>query len=239
MMMFLLLLAGLACLVAAGSFVWLAIVAFRTHILWGLAVLFLPLAPIVFAVMNWHDAKKPFLVNLGSSVLAVMLFFGAGGAAFMMATQMSPETMAVTGPELQVDSNQAYALADAAPPDEPEEAPAALDTPDDDEGSSNDHDALAIALNPSSLREQSEQASVAQTMRRPRRSPGDEIPVDEIDESYVGSTLRVVSNDGLDSRARLIAVDGAVLSFERDIGIGAVTFDLRPGEIEAVYLTDR
>jgi len=240
MMFFLLLLAGLACLVAMASFIWLAIVAFKQHILWGLAVLFLPLAPIVFAVMNWHESKKPFLINVGSSLAAVVLFFGAGGAAFMMAAQMAPEALAVTSPELETGSNAAYILAEATPPARPESAPVALvrepgtlgQSPSDDRES-------PITLPPSSVRLDPVQAGMAASMRSVRRSPGDEIPLDEIDETYVGAILRVVSRDGLDSNARLTAVAPTVLSFERDIGIGTITFDLNYREIEAVYLNRR
>jgi hypothetical protein len=220
MMIFLLLLAALACLVATASFIWLAIVAFKKHILWGLAVLFLPLAPIVFAIMNWHESKKPFLINVGSSLAAIVLFFGAGGAAFMMATQMAPEAIAVAGPEFEAGSNPAYVLAEATPPAGPESAPAILGQ---EPGTS----------------DQSSSGERELPSRRARRSPGDQIPLDEIDETHVGAILRVVSKDGLDSNARLTAVAPTVLSFERDVGIGTVTFDLNHREIAAVYLTGR
>jgi hypothetical protein len=211
MMIFLLLLAGLLCLVSTASFIWLAVIAFQKHILWGIAVLFLPLAPIVFAIMNWHASKKPFLISVGSSALAIVLVFGAGGAAFMMGAPMASEAMAVAGSEFETDSgsNPAYVLAEATPPVTP-----------------------AVRLDPA-------QAGMATQMRKTRRSAGDEIPLDEIDETYVGAILRVVSKDGLDSNARLTAVAPTVLSFERDVGIGTITFDLNHSEIDAVYLTGR
>lgn len=48
------------------SLVWLIIQAFRRHYLWGLAVLFLPIAQIVFAVAYWDRARRPVLVGLVS-----------------------------------------------------------------------------------------------------------------------------------------------------------------------------
>jgi hypothetical protein len=238
MMIFLLLLAGLACLVATASFIWLAIVAFKQHILWGLAVLFVPFAPIVFAIMYWHDSKKPFLINLASSVLAVMLVFGAGGTALLMGARMAPEMMADAGMEFEPDSNAAYVLAEATPPPAPQSGPVSLPSHERDT-SRDDRDALAITLQPTSPHLEASQAGMASPMRRSRRSPGDEIPLDEIDETYVGSVLRVVSRDGLDSNARLTTVTPTTLSFERDVGIGTVAFDLSHREIEAVYLTGR
>jgi len=241
MMIFLFLLATLACLVATASFIWLAIVAFKKHILWGLAVLFLPLAPIVFAIMNWHESRKPFLISVGSSVLAIVLVFGAGGAAFMMGAPMASDAMAVEGFEVETSSNPGYVLAGATPPAAPESAPVALGrepgTPGP--GSSGERELPSITLEPSAVRLEPVQSGMAAPMRKVRRSPGDEIPLDEIDETHVGAILRVVSKDGLDSNARLTAVGPTVLSFERDVGIGTVTFDLSHREIEAVYLTGR
>ena len=241
MMIFLLLLAGLACLVATASFIWLAIVAFQKHILWGLAVLFLPFAAIVFAIMNWHESRKPFLINVGSTVLAIVLIFGAGGAAFMMGAPMASEAMAVAGTEFEAGPNPAYVLAEATPPAAPESASVALGQESGTRGqsSSGDRELPSITLEPSAVLLDPTQAGMGTQMRKTRRSPGDEIPLDEIDETLVGAVLRVVSKDGLDSNARLTAVAPTVLSFERDVGIGTVTFDLNHREIDAVYLRRR
>jgi len=40
------------------------IVAFKTHIGWGLGSLFIPLVGIVFVIMNWQETKTPFLRSL-------------------------------------------------------------------------------------------------------------------------------------------------------------------------------
>lgn len=66
----LLLIVGLAGLV---GFIWLLVVAFKTHVLWGLACLFLPFATVVFAILNWRQAAKPFLLHTASSVLIFVL----------------------------------------------------------------------------------------------------------------------------------------------------------------------
>jgi hypothetical protein len=230
----------MACLVATASFIWLAVVAFRKHILWGIAVLFLPFAPIVFAIMNWHESKKPFLINVGSTVLAIVLIFGAGGAAFMMGAHQASEAMAAANSEPGTGSNPAYILAETTPPGAPESAPAPLrqEPRDLDRSSRIDRELPAITLEPSAVRLEPVQAGMATPMRKSHR-PGDEIPLDEIDETLIGSILRVVSKGGLDSHARLTAVTPTMLSFERDVGIGTASFDLSHQEIDAVYLTDR
>jgi len=42
----------------------LLVKAFQTHILWGLGSLFVPLVSLVFVIMHWDVAKKPFLMYL-------------------------------------------------------------------------------------------------------------------------------------------------------------------------------
>lgn len=52
--------------------IWLLIIAFQKHILWGLATIFVPFAGLVFVCMNWNRTAAPFLINL----LAVGLYLG-------------------------------------------------------------------------------------------------------------------------------------------------------------------
>ncbi|MBK1722468.1 hypothetical protein [Thiocystis violacea] len=59
--------------IALAAFVWLLVVAFQTDILWGLACLFLPFATLIFGILHWDRAAKPFLAHLGSSFLALIL----------------------------------------------------------------------------------------------------------------------------------------------------------------------
>jgi hypothetical protein len=54
--------AGLA-LWLLGAFAFL-VAAFRENILWGLAVLFLPVAALVFLVLHWPRAKNAFFLEL-------------------------------------------------------------------------------------------------------------------------------------------------------------------------------
>ena len=61
----------------------LLIKAFQTHILWGLGSLFVPFVSLIFVIMHWDIAKKPFLMGLIS-----IPFYIAG-------TAMLPSGMAV------------------------------------------------------------------------------------------------------------------------------------------------
>ena len=59
------------------------IIAFKTHIGWGLASLFIPLVAFVFVFMHWQETKTPFLrwlIGLGVTIVGgVIGALGAGG----------------------------------------------------------------------------------------------------------------------------------------------------------------
>lgn len=64
---------GFGLLLLGGLFFIIA--AFRESILWGLAVLFLPIVPLIFLVLHWQRAKGPFFIQLyglGFVLLAVL-----------------------------------------------------------------------------------------------------------------------------------------------------------------------
>jgi len=42
----------------------LLIAAFKTHILWGVGIIILAPAAVVFTVLHWGVAKNPFLLQL-------------------------------------------------------------------------------------------------------------------------------------------------------------------------------
>ena len=228
-MLLLLALAALAGLVAFASFVWLLVVAFKTHVGWGLAVLFLPLAPIVFAIKHWQASKRPFLLNLGSSLASLTLFFAAGGVAVMTAAGMAADSAAMgdpssdqLAPQVSEEVAEDVAVTDSASARGPD---ASGPTPAPYEG--------VAGLEPSSPSMESIEATLAVPTPRQRRIHG-EISVDQIDDSHVGNALRVVSRSGTNTLAVLTAVSPSELTFAREVGGGTIEFVLRRDEIESV-----
>ena len=57
------------------------IVAFKTHIGWGLASLFIPFVGIVFVIMHWQQTKTPFLRGLICVAVQIVGMVIAGYAA--------------------------------------------------------------------------------------------------------------------------------------------------------------
>ena len=57
------------------------IAAFRVSVLWGLGCLLVPLISLVFLILHWREAKKPFFVELAGVPFAVLgLLLGGGGS---------------------------------------------------------------------------------------------------------------------------------------------------------------
>lgn len=91
---------GIGVLALLGGLVWTIINSFRSGIVWGLIVLFVPFGPLIWLVTHWEDGKFPFLTYLaGVFVLVigiVVTALGAGPASRpMKPLTISSDTTAV------------------------------------------------------------------------------------------------------------------------------------------------
>jgi glutaredoxin len=76
---------GIGVLASLIGWVLLLVAAFRQHVGWGVASLFVPAASLVFTVLHWAEARRGFLIQLmGLLVLSVGVLAandaGAGGS---------------------------------------------------------------------------------------------------------------------------------------------------------------
>jgi hypothetical protein len=62
------------CVAQTAAMIWLDVAAFRTSLGWGFGTLFIPVVGLIFALVHWEVAKKPFL-TLVASVVATFLTF--------------------------------------------------------------------------------------------------------------------------------------------------------------------
>lgn len=53
--------------------IWFLVVAFRQTVWWGLGSIFIPFVALIFLIMHWSDAKKPFFVSLLGTVIMVVI----------------------------------------------------------------------------------------------------------------------------------------------------------------------
>lgn len=52
--------------------IWLLIEAFKTNIWWGLGCLFISFISLVFIIMHFDVAKKPFFISLAGTVIMII-----------------------------------------------------------------------------------------------------------------------------------------------------------------------
>ncbi|MCK5834976.1 MAG: hypothetical protein KAG98_04525 [Lentisphaeria bacterium] len=57
--------------------------AFKVHVGWGLGCMFLPIVPLVFLILHWDVAKRPFL----RSLLAIPFYLIGGVLVGMTVAQ--------------------------------------------------------------------------------------------------------------------------------------------------------
>lgn len=69
---------GLGIFIIGG--IGLLIAAFRTSILWGLAVLLIAPVAIIYLVIHWQDAKGPFKLQVLGLLIIVILAYTSGGS---------------------------------------------------------------------------------------------------------------------------------------------------------------
>ena len=60
--------------------IWFLVVAFRQSVWWGLGSIFIPFVSLIFLIMHWADAKKPFFVSLLGAVIIVVVAILMPGA---------------------------------------------------------------------------------------------------------------------------------------------------------------
>ena len=66
-------------IIALVGWIMFLIVAFKESILWGIGCLIFAVVGLVFLVLHWNDAKKPFFIWLaGGAILFVARTLGGG-----------------------------------------------------------------------------------------------------------------------------------------------------------------
>ncbi len=82
-------------LLAFAGYIWLVVTGFRKNIFWGILVLlFSPLTAVIFAALNWFDAKKAFIAY----ILPTLIMFGTYGYMF---SKIGPENLAEINKRMQ------------------------------------------------------------------------------------------------------------------------------------------
>jgi hypothetical protein len=258
MLMILMLLAWAAGLVCLVSYIWLTVVAFKKSLGWGLAVFFLPLAFIVFAVKHWTEAKMPFLVHAGS----VAVFFVAVGSAMLgMVSQIPTGELtaddAAAFIESTMDQMEKSGMLDAKEQQELDRMRATLQDIKAEAGTAGN---VQPSPSPETTTIQLEQVAGDSTspelpsgiskstrslpkdlISRHRRSSSanldGSIPLSEAAD-HIGEMMRI-QGQNVDTFGRLTKVEADRFTFERRLAAGLVYFELGTRDIETLTIIER
>lgn len=61
--------------------IWIVVLAFKESVLWGLGSLFVPFVALIFVILHWDVAKKPFFISLASIPCYILAAVVASSAA--------------------------------------------------------------------------------------------------------------------------------------------------------------
>jgi hypothetical protein len=233
----------LAGLVAGSALLWMVSRAFRKHVAWGLAVLFLfPVAAVIFGIRHWREEKGPFLVYVtaftAAMVLAYVDFVAQGGWDILRAALLIPPqtSQAAAGGDTHTSFLQASLntvrerLAperDRAPvaplPPEPASVPPAATDPAPEA----DTRAVPEQRKPTVKSAKSTVLGVHYRVTY--------VPIDPADaNAYVGMTVKVKRSNRVEQDCVLRRVSPTALRFEQHLRGGTFSFTYRANDIESL-----
>jgi len=223
-------------IIAMVSYLWLMVEGFKKHIVWGIGIFFIPFISIVFAVVHWKEAKKPFLINLLSSILLVAVLFEPMTAAMKESVQVMQrvETGELTEQQAQqmmVDRMRQILMGDTVTITDDD-----LLTPEEQE-----IQALQAELkikNDAARASQAyaqEQASKRVQVEKELRKVNVFTPIKLSQaKKYVGQKLRIVSFEGIERQGILRSAGFDRLTLDRKLAGGQFNFDVLTKDIKTI-----
>ncbi len=97
---------GAALILCTIASIWFLIAVFKENVLWGLAVLFLPVAGLIFLILHWEDVRVPFLLNLVGCILMAIAIFG--GLSITPSELLAGTTTSANQPEAPKDPSFSF-----------------------------------------------------------------------------------------------------------------------------------
>lgn len=204
------------------AWVWLLVVSFKEHVLWGIGNLLLPFPlAIVFAILHWQEAKKPFLLYMGTSILVTVIWFNLFADTFKQSIEIAQqqESGQITEEEAQRRMFEMFGM--DVPPELQKDA---------EQQTTSDEIAK--------LTEQLEQGPAAGASQEPQRVEVYKLIKLSQATQYIGKTIRVTSRTGIVKEGTLKTVKYDRLTLERQLRGGEFAFDIRNSDIARIEVQD-
>jgi len=216
-------------LVLIGSLM-IVIEAFKISFWWGLAVLFIPLAGLVFVIMNWREGRNGAYVLILGTLLSGVAFYGGADRELELGKQLDKANVDVN--KIPMDPRVSELL---------EQRPTMVEVPNEEaaqaQGIDTEKDLYEIEA------EQEEAPLVIPMIEEAKKAKPVEMqkvamayqPVSRKRlPEYLGSSLRVHTTDGRDHEGVLIEVSdyNEALYLSQRVASGDVTYEYPFAKVE-------
>jgi hypothetical protein len=216
-------------LVLAGSLM-IVIEAFKISFWWGLAVLFIPLAGLVFVVMNWREGRNGAYILILGTLLSGVAFYGGADRELELGKQLDKANVDVD--KIPIDPRFSELL---------EQRPTMIEVPNEEaaqaQGIDTEKDLYEIEAEQEEaplvipLIEEAKKAKPAELQKVPMAyQPVSRKRLPE----YQGSSLRVHTIDGRDHEGVLVEVSdyNEAIYLSQKVASGDVTYEYPFAKIE-------
>jgi len=212
-------LAAVGVIISLVGGVWLVILAFRQSLLWGLATVFIPFAALVFAVMFWDEAKRPFFISIAGSAVATLAAFLAVGAGVH---RLAGDMVEIGESDWQAGGDSAFVAPTAVP---------TLPAPESTVPDATVEDDVAVIF---------ESTAVPSPTPRPTRTP---TPVVEATEEWtmsdqleakLGELVKLQLRTGQVVNVYIAEVRDGRVGVRQRVGGGTVTYTIAVDEIARI-----
>lgn len=210
---------GVLGIIGLVSFIWVVVIAFKEHILWGFGCLFVPLVIIIFGIIHWDKVKKPFLVYIIVSIIMAVLYVKIFFAMFQQAGVMDLGTQVETGQITQQEAEQRIQqrMAEMFGVDAGQ-LPATTEQP-----SSTSDQISALTEQMNERAEQAEQQAAAAAPQRIKVFNNFKLSQAR---QYIGEKVRIITRSDIEKQGKLREVKHDRLVLERNLRGGDFAFEV-------------
>jgi len=199
--------------------IWFIVIAFRQSVVWGLVVIFVPFASLVFLVKYWQQAKTSFFIQL----IGTVLYFAGTWSVVTGNLPGNLHRQPLTSSPAAERAHQG------------DDTPlASLDTrdiqPDRDEAPA-PPGASAHAEPPPAPAAPPAQTAQAGKASNPAKPPGPHRVRISQAHRHIGEPMRITGSNHVVRRGTLREVKGDALVFERQLQGGSMAFSMHSKDI--------
>lgn len=218
---------GLLGIVGLVSFIWVVVIAFKQDVIWGLGCLFIPLIIIVFGIIHWDKAKKPFMVYIVCSIILaamyVKIIYAVVSESGALDLNAQVESGQITEQEAQQQIEQKMAEMFGLAPGQMPGGGEKMQSAEDKVGS------LTEQMNERARQAEQEAAPVDAK----RIKVYNAFKISQA-RQYMGETIRIVSKSGVEKQGKLKEVKYDRLVLERNLAGGDFAFEVPFDDIKTI-----